>query len=234
MKSGILCEAYRRHTADKSAPSNLTQSEVDERIKKLDDEDPDLIWDLRLTSSGRPEEYADFLQRCQRFIQGNVDTAVDDRRHDAVDENGDSIVHLAMAMSVNNLHEQVKQACPEGTAIPSVQWLRLQFWPTRTSASAHKNTGRIKMKMMVAARQFRKTCIDAHYASACFRYEKEFCVKFREYTTFICEDDKHTVKVGEPHFPVAAVERGKRVLVGKNQSMQIGDHDFTKFRFPHP
>ena len=64
----------------------------------------------------------------------------------------------------------------------------------------------IKMKMMVAARQFRKTCIDAHYASACFRYEKEFCVKFREYTTFICEDDKHTVKVGEPHFPVAAVD----------------------------
>ena len=48
-------------------------------------------------------------------------------------------------------------------------------------------------------------------------------------TTFICQDDKHTVKVGEPGCPLAAVERGKRVIVGLNQSMEIGDHDFGKF-----
>ena len=75
----------------------------------------------------------------------------------------------------------------------------------------------------------RKHHVDAHYASAVFRYEKEFCVKFREHTTFFCEDDKHTIKVGEPGFPVAAAERGKRVIVGLNESLQVGDHDFTKF-----
>ena len=41
-------------------------------------------------------------------------------------------------------------------------------------------------------------------------------------------DDKHSCKVGEPPSPVAAVERGKRVIVGQNQSFQVGDHDFTK------
>ena len=65
----------------------------------------------------------------------------------------------------------------------------------------------LKVKMVVAARQFRKSHVDVHYASAVFRYHKEFCVKFRDITSLVCEDDKHTIKVGEPGFPVAAVER---------------------------
>ena len=79
---------------------------------------------------------------------------------------------------------------------------------------------------MVQARQFRKDHVDSHYASALFRYEKEFSVKYRPYVTFVCQDDKHTCKVGEPGYPVAAVERGKSVIVGMDQSMQVGDHDF--------
>ena len=71
--------------------------------------------------------------------------------------------------------------------------------------------------------------MDAYYASAVFRYEKEFAVKFKDFTTFVCQHDKHTVKVGEPGYPVAAVERGKQVLVGLNQRMEVGDHDSTKF-----
>ena len=31
-------------------------------------------------------------------------------------------------------------------------------------------------------------------------------------------DDKHRCKVGEPGYPVAAAERGRRVLVGCDQS----------------
>lgn len=41
-------------------------------------------------------------------------------------------------------------------------------------------------------------------------------------------DDKHKVKVGEPSYPLAAAERGKQVIVGPNQVMAVGDHDFTK------
>ena len=70
--------------------------------------------------------------------------------------------------------------------------------------------------------------IDVHYASAIFRYLKEFGVTFREYLTFASLDNKHTVKVGEPKYPVAAVERGRQVLVSKNKKLAVADHDFTR------
>ena len=57
-----------------------------------------------------------------------METAVDDRRHDAV-KDGEAVVHMAAALSARDLHSQVKKQCPEGTPIPSLQWLRLQFWP---------------------------------------------------------------------------------------------------------
>ena len=41
-------------------------------------------------------------------------------------------------------------------------------------------------------------------------------------------DDKHSCKVGEPSCPVAAVDRGKRVIVRIDQSFQVSDHDFSK------
>ena len=61
---------------------------------------------------------------------------------------------------------------------------------------------------MVQKRLFRKSHPDEHYCAPLFRYEREFAVKYGDLTNFICIDDKHRVKVGEPGFPVAAVERG--------------------------
>ena len=37
------------------------------------------------------------------------------------------------------------------------------------------------------------------------------------------------MKIGEPGFPVAAAECGRRVLVKVGASFEVGDHDFTKF-----
>ena len=42
----------------------------------------------------------------------------------------------------------------------------------------------------------------------------------------ICQDDKHHCKVEEPGYPLAAVERGKQVIVAVDK-MIVGDHDFT-------
>ena len=64
--------------------------------------------------------------------------------------------------------------------------------------------------------------------SAIWRYEKEFALIFREYTTLICRDDKHVVKVREPGPPVASVDRGKSVLVAKGLTFEVADHDFCK------
>ena len=41
-------------------------------------------------------------------------------------------------------------------------------------------------------------------------------------------DDKHAIKVGEPSYRVAAVDRGKSVFIGKDTAFSASDHDFTK------
>lgn len=50
----------------------------------------------------------------------------------------------------------------------------------------------------------------------------------REISSLVSMDDKHKIKVGEPNYPLAAAERGKQVIVGPNQTMAVGDHDFAK------
>lgn len=50
-----------------------------------------------------------------------------------------------------------------------------------------------------------------------------------KYVSFICMDDKHHCKVGEPGQPIAAVERRKGVIVGEDKKFAVADHDFTRF-----
>ena len=45
----------------------------------------------------------------------------------------------------------------------------------------------------------------------------------------VCLGDKHKIKIGKPGFPVAAAERGRRVLVKVGATFEVGDHDFKKF-----
>ncbi|PKK64053.1 hypothetical protein RhiirC2_788029 [Rhizophagus irregularis] len=81
---------------------------------------------------------------------------------------------------------------------------------------------------MVQARQLRCNHEDLHYASALFRYQKEMAILLRMNSWLIFMDDKHRCKVGEPEYPVAAVERGRQVIVSKNKAFKVADHDFTK------
>ena len=230
-KAGFLREAYRRLTGDSSAGINYTETEVDKKISEiLDLEDPDIICDLRVNNQGRPEKYETFLEQCQKHIVSNLETAVDERRHDKVTDDGDTVTHFADAFSVSDFYNQVAQKCPADTPLPSKEWLRLQFWPKNCQTkSSVRYTGKLKVKFMVQSRQFRKTHEDMHYASAVFRYEKEFCIKYRQYCNLLCVDDKHKLKIGEPGFPVATVERGKPVLVSIGKVFEVCDHDFTKF-----
>ena len=155
-KPAFLRKAYQVLTGDSSSARTLAEKEVDERVAEmLKMQDPELIVDLRVDNEGRPEMYEAFLQECKKFISASVETAIHDRRHDDV-ENGESVVHLAMALSVPDLHYQVKESCPEGIPISSIQWLRLQFWPRKkNSAGAKRFYGSLKNKHMIQARQFR-------------------------------------------------------------------------------
>ena len=44
----------------------------------------------------------------------------------------------------------------------------------------------------------------------------------------ISSDAKCKVSAGEPGTPIASVSRGKRVIVGVNQTLQVSDHDYSK------
>ena len=90
-------------------------------------------------------------------------------------------------------------------------------------------TGHLNVKFMVQRQQWRKHHDDAHYAAAIYRYEWEFAVRFCDFSSFVCLDDKHKVKVGEPHCPLAAAERGRRVFGGAGATFELSDHDFSKF-----
>ena len=150
-KPAFLQEAYRHLTGDATAANTAEEAEVDKRVAELlDTEDPDLVWDLQLINPGRPDVYTTFLEECQRYITSTVETAVDEHRHDTVEGTGDVITHLARALSVRDLHEEVVKRCAPGTPIPLIQWLRFQFWPQRASfATSQKYTGRLKIKFMI-------------------------------------------------------------------------------------
>jgi len=77
---------------------------------------------------------------------------------------------------------------------------------------------------MVQKRQWHKEHCDAHYGAAVFRYLCELAIKFREYTAFVCLDDKHKIKIGEPGYPLAAAEQGRRVLVSTTKAFEVGDY----------
>ena len=57
---------------------------------------------------------------------------------------------------------------------------------------------------------------DNHYTTAIFKYMRDFSI-FRNYSHLVCIDDEHSIKCGKPGYPVAAVERGKQVLVATDK-----------------
>lgn len=149
---------------DQSAADSTSQSLVDGRIEQIIDmEDAEVLPDLRVHNSGQVTKFDCFWKECQSFINEDIGIAVDDRRHG-------TITHMARAISVRDLVQQVNDRCPEGTLIPSQEWVRLQFWPKTPSAKSLHYTGQYKMKFMIQQRQWRHQHVDAHYAAAYFRF----------------------------------------------------------------
>ena len=88
---------------DSSAAATISQSELDKRVCAFFElEEPDLTYDLRQLYSGRASLYDTFWEKAKQFLEEDVGTAVDDRRHSQV-------VHLAKAVSVRDLKEQVTE-----------------------------------------------------------------------------------------------------------------------------
>ena len=223
----VLNEMYRFVSGDMSASPQSVSTAVRSRLLfALDAQDPGLIYDLRHLNAGRPSTYDAFWDACKAFIEDQALQAVDSRRHGKV-------THMAVAVSTRDFIAQVSKRLPaeEQSNVPSESWVRLQFWPANPFyASAARYTGRLALKHAVQSRQLSHHHPDEHYAAAVFRYLRELAVKARDVCSLVFQDDKHSMKVGEPNHPVAAVDRGKSVLVGRDVSFVVADHDFTKIK----
>ncbi len=219
-KPSVILDMYKFLTGDNSATT--TSEETQKRLQLiLESQDPEVILDLRSVNPGRHEKYSAFWDGVSCLLNENALKAVDSRRHGTV-------CHLAVAFSVADLRNQVVAKNP-GIEVPSIEWIRLQFWPRNPfSLSSQSYTGRLNIKFMVQSRQVSCNHPDAHYCAAIFKYLREFAIQFGEHTAFVSQDDKHFVKVGEPGNPVAAVDRGRQVVVARDIAMAVSDHDFTK------
>ena len=166
-----------------------------------------------------------FWQELQTFLD-EIDAAVDERRHD-------DTLHMPFALSIRHLREiveeRLKQKFPDSTsAIPSVKWIRLQFWlSNQYTNQAIRYTGRFNVKFGVQIRQLRKDHPDKHYVSALLQYVRQFSVKFCDCVMLISVDDKGIVPVGEPKCPISTGVHGhNRSLVCSGSQLLALDHDF--------
>ncbi len=89
-------------------------------------------------------------------------------------------------------------------------------------------TGHLLLKFIIQICQLQAYYLDVHYALALFCYEKEFAIKFCEITNFIFLDNKHYCKVEESGFPIAAIEKEKKVVVSRDTIFAVANYDYTK------
>ena len=128
VKPAALRFFYRELTGDEACAATTEQEAVDKRIAQLVEmEDPHILQDLRALNKGKSSKYDAFWEKCEQFINEDVGLAVDERRHVQVS-------HLAWAISLRDLIEQVQLRCDPGVAIPCQEWVRLQFWPKTPAA----------------------------------------------------------------------------------------------------
>ena len=104
VKPAVLCLFYKDLTGDCSASHDLPQSEVDNRVREMlsmEIEDPNTVVDLReVKNTESRTRFEHFWSEAMKYINEDLGVAVDDRRH------GD-VTHLAKAISIRDLREQV-------------------------------------------------------------------------------------------------------------------------------
>ena len=221
----LLRNIYRTLLNDESAPYCAVQGKIDERVALavISVDDPDII-----LANGNPSStiFDTFWQELQAYLDELL-LAVDDRRH------GEAL-HMPLAISVRHLREKIIERLHSAyetvmPAVPSEEWIRLQFWPPNPYTSqALRYSGRFQVKFGVQIRQLRKDHPDQHYVSALLQYVRHFSVLIRDVATYMSVDDKAIVPVGEPKAPVSTGVRGhnRSLIPAVGPQLEALDHDF--------
>ena len=109
VKPAVLRYFYRDLTGDSTAANVMMEEEIDTRVKQflqMEPDDPQTVFDLReVQCPEKKTKYEIFWAEAEKFINEDIGTAVDDRRHCQV-------THLARAISVRDFREQVFGSLP--------------------------------------------------------------------------------------------------------------------------
>ena len=93
--------------------------------------------------------------------------------------------------------------------------------------SANQYTGQFKVSYKVQTRLIRKPNEDEHYCQAIWKYEREFGIRYRDYTCFISADDKHKIPISKGIAVSTGIQNWKS-LIHQEILLSVEDHDFTK------
>ena len=207
---------YGQLTDDASTSENPA---VEERLHLVClGELPEICADLRSASPdiGRPGQFDEFLCILQELIR---DVSAEDERRNRV-------AHMSHFLSQRDLYEQAKAKCSDDTPVPSLAWVALQYQPKSSQAhSALRYTGKLDVRYAVQSRQLRAHHEDDHYCLSLFKLQRAMCVSLRQYSSFVCLDDKAKIPVGEPDHFMATGVRSRAGLVAGGSSLQALDHD---------
>ena len=67
------------------------------------------VFDLRFLNSSTNRKKIDFFwEYCSKYLNESIGIAADDRRHS-------DVAHLAQAISIRDLRDEVQKQCPDGT-----------------------------------------------------------------------------------------------------------------------
>ena len=219
----IFRAMYQFLTGDHSQSQDKLSKEIDMRVKLAVRGDMEMALDLR-ENNGAPSKYDAFWNALQDILDKSFPSAANQRRH------GDQL-HMPIAISISDLMKLVEAELPQATPIPSRSWVHLQFQPKVRSSHVSLNyTGRFNIVYKVQTRSMHRDHPDAHFCVALFKYIREFSILNRKHVALFCEDDKHSVSIGEPGHALASVDRGRQVMVLGDKSTTAADHDFHTFK----
>ncbi|CAG8505300.1 11145_t:CDS:2 [Gigaspora margarita] len=106
--------------------------------------------------------------------------------------------------------------------------IHLQFCPANaTTTQVMYYTGRFSVKFKVQSQMLQKSSEDAHYCAALFKYLREFCIQYCQWTCLISANDKHKIPIGED-VAVSTGVRNQRTIVSQESILAAADHDFSK------
>ena len=222
-KPYLLHSIYCALTDDSSASRTTPEKKIDAHVQEaLAAEDVDIVVDSRQLNSNGQDNFSLFWAKCNEYLTNC--TTVHKHRH------GTSSF-MDKAISVRDLTNQVAKICPNGTPNHQSHGSNITFC-REILILEQLYVIKVVYKLNTWYKNVNlENLIDAHYCSALFRYLRKYSIRLQDISRFVCIDDKHRIKVGEPGLPIAAVERDKEVIVSLNETYTVGDHDFAKFSF---